>query len=134
MPNPEKDFPKGEKLTYDQLMILSHMGRINRMVKAGMSLEAAIAEASKEESPDEYIARNTAALDALTARLLSPEYTQRFAEAHAISDPEEREAALEALKRENFESIDMEAAHRHVNAANRRAVAEGMLPPDVLKK
>ena len=114
----------------DELWLITHLGRINRLVADGMTPIEAAAKLAADESADEYAERNQAAMEALEKRILAPEYMARFAAIQSEPDPR-RKAELEAdLKRENFAAIDMEAVHRTIRARNRQWKAEGVLPPD----
>ncbi len=126
---PEKSKPSGEELA-----IITHLGRLNRLVGQGMSpMEAAqqfLKEAAGEESPDEYAERNRRAMEEVEAWILSPEYMAKYEKALSEPDPVKKEAALADLKRENFAKLDMTAFHRTIAARNRQWKAEGILPPD----
>ena len=115
--------------TADELAIITHLGRLDRLIAAGMTPAAAAELLHRDETSDEYAERNRAAMAALEARLLSPEYEAKIAAIEAIKDPAAKAKASAALKRENFALIDMEAVHRTIRARNRQFVAEGILPP-----
>lgn len=116
-----------------ELSLITKAGRLKRMIAAGMTFEEATAKMLSDETAQEYAERNRAAMEALEARILSPEYMARFAAIQAEPDPAKR-AGLEAeLKRDNFAEIDMEAVHRTISSRNRQMVKEGVLPPDALK-
>ena len=116
--------------THDELALITQLGRLGRMVEAGLSPPESASRLLAEETAGGYTERNRAAMAALGQRLLSPEYMAEFAAAQGETDPAKREAALAALTRANFAAIDMEAVHRTIAARNRQMKAEGLLPPD----
>lgn len=113
-----------------ELRLLGVAGRLQRLRDQGLSLEEAVRALAKKESAEEYVARNQQALGEVEARMLSPEYLERFAEANSDPDPESRARKLAELKRENYATLDLEALHRHISARNKQCKAEGVLPPD----
>jgi hypothetical protein len=121
------EYPDAEP-TAEELSILTQMGRIDRLVQSGLDPVEAAKKLLEPESAKDYAERNRAAMEALEARLLSPEYQSRFEAAQSEPDPLKREAAHATLKRENFAAIDMEAVHRAIAARNRQFKQEGLLP------
>lgn len=114
-----------------ELHALTILGRLQRMVEQeGLTPAAAAAKMLQDESAVEYAERNRQAMDELEKRILSPEYMERWRQAYEEPDPEKRAAALAAIKRENYATIDMEAVHRTIASRNRQLKAEGLLPPD----
>ncbi len=82
------------------------------------------------ESANEYVARNSEAIDEIQRTLFSAEYLTRFDDANNDLNPAERRRKLAALRRENYATLDIEALHRVIEARNRHLKAEGVLPPD----
>lgn len=113
-----------------ELSLLSVVGRLRRLTDTGMTLGEAAEKLLREETADEYLARNAAAMKAVDECLLSPEHLDRFAAAMSDPDPVARAARLADFKRETYAALDIEALHRHIRAQNKRMQAEGMLPPD----
>jgi hypothetical protein len=93
------------------------------------AMETIVRQEAGLETVDEYVARNKAAMDAVEARILSPEYMNRYTEIMSCSDPAERDRRLADLKRENYATLDIAALHRTIRARNKQMFAEGVLPP-----
>ncbi len=113
-----------------ELSLISMLGRLERMKAAGLSPDEAVQRLLKEETPEEYLARNEEAMAALEKRILSPEYMAKWSEAYHEADPDVRARKLADLKRETYATNDIAAVHRVIAARNRQMKAEGILPPD----
>jgi hypothetical protein len=119
-----------DKPTSEELVFLTQIGRLSRMLREGRDINEVLEELYSPETAQSYSERNQAAMEALEQRMTSPEYLRKYAEAINEQDAAIREKLLADLKRENFATIDMEAVHRTIRARNRQMKAEGLLPPD----
>lgn len=119
-----------DKPTSEELVFLTQIGRLSRMLREGRDINEVLEELYSPETAQSYSERNQAAMEALEQRMTSPEYLRKYAEAFNEQDTAIREKLLADIKRENFATIDMEAVHRTISARNRQMKAEGLLPPD----